>query len=102
MLNLKQIQAVIEATKVTKEVKLECFDTVAHVKKFNRKDADVFSNENVNTVDAMIYVGIVDEEGERIFESIESISELPSAYTIELFTHVNKYNSDTVEKQAKK
>jgi len=101
MLNIEMIKSSITADSVLKEVTLEKFNTTAFVKKFTRKDSTIFSTAP-DMVSTMVYVGIVDANGSRIFESAEQVAELKDDKVLEMFNKVNDFNSDSVEKQAKK
>jgi hypothetical protein len=101
MLNKKMIQEAIASSAELKEVFVEVLNTKAFVKKFTRKDSSMLISEE-DTVSVMVYVGVVDDEGVRVFESAEEVSNLSNKITTELFKHVNDYNTESVEKQAKK
>ena len=101
MLNAKMIKSLVSKTSEIKEVYVKILDTKAYVKKLARKDSsDLVTHDDA--VATMVMAGVVDEEGERIFESVEEVSNISNAIVVELFTHVNDYNTESVEKQAKK
>lgn len=102
MLNQDMIKSVIQATSELKKVKLEKLGTECYVKKFTRKDTKLFNEPNVDVLSAMIFVGVVDDKGERVFESLEQVESMSDAHLGELFVAVNEYNSVTAEQQAKK
>ena len=101
MLNLDMIKTSIKADSVLEEVTLEKFGTTAFVKKFTRKDSTVFSTAP-DMVSTMVFVGIVDADGKRIFESAEQVAELKDDKVLEMFNKVNDFNTEKVETQAKK
>ena len=101
MLNRKMIKEALSASMETKEVFVEVLQSKAFVKQFSRKDSAIFL-DGEDTVSAMVFAGVVDDKGERVFESVAEVGELSNAIVIELFKHVNDYNSETVESQAKK
>lgn len=102
MLNQDMIKSVIQAAAELKKVKLEKLGTEAYVKKFTRKDTKLFNQPDVDALSAMIFVGIVDEKGERVFESLEQVEAMPDSHLGEMFLAVNEYNSVKAEDQAKK
>ena len=95
------IKTSIKADSVLEEVTLEKFGTTAFVKKFTRKDSTVFSTAP-DMVSTMVFVGIVDADGKRIFESAEQVAELKDDKVLEMFNKVNDFNTEKVETQAKK
>lgn len=101
MLNPKMIKEQIAATTELKEVTVVILDTKAFVKKFSRRESTQFGPD-VDTVASMVFAGVTDDKGVQVFESIEQVMDLSSGIVNELFMHVNKYNTESVEKQAKK
>lgn len=101
LLSIEDIKTAITQTNELKEVYLEVLNANVFIKKFTRKDSEVFLNGK-DSVSSMVYAGVVDDKGERIFESVEQVSDLSNQIVIEMFGFVNKYNNESVEKQAKK
>ncbi len=76
-------------------------DVMVRVKKFARKDRALFSPD-IDIASAMVFAGVVEEDGTRVFESIEEVMELEDGFAMELFMLVNTFNKTTVSDQAKK
>lgn len=102
MLDISKIKEAVEASSETKVVSLEQFGTDCIVKKLTRKDTMEMSKLSDDIVSAMIFVGVVNEDGSRVFENVEQVTSLHDKYVSELFTAVNDFNSENVKSQAKK
>ena len=101
MFNAEMIEAQIAKTAEIKEVFVEILQTKAFVKKFNRKDSTRMLADD-DTVSVMVFLGVVDDLGVQVFDSLDKVVHLAGPLVMELFKHVNDFNTESVEKQAKK
>lgn len=102
-LTLDVVNSFIEKQSALTKITIESMDNAeCYIRKFSRKDAAFFSTNGVDVLDAMVFVAILNDKGEKIFSSIDQVGDLPDAVVAEMFKKISEFNHVTVEDQAKK
>lgn len=103
MLTLDKIKECIST--VSEDRKEVVLDTLkgekCFVKKFTRNDTKEFGLSE-DTLSCMVFAGVVDGDGNRLFENVEQVQSMPDEVVAEMFRKLTDHNKDSVEIQAKK
>lgn len=101
MLSQESIAKRIEESSILQKVVVESLGDECFIKKFNRSDTIEFSKGD-DIIASMVYVGVVDEDGNRVFTSTDQVAAMDGLVVTELMKHVSAYNTEDVKTQAKK